>query len=365
MTLSSSRGWRTRSRSALALVVAVALFGASLPAFAQSASDKAQAVALFDEGKKLVKDGKYAEACPKFELSEKLDPGVGTLGSLADCYERAGKIASAWTTWRETASAAAAKGQADREKYARDKAKALEAKVPHFTISVPNDAKAPGLVVRFAGTKSDLLWDIAIPADPGTYTIEASAPGKKPYTTTMTLTAGAAPVTITIPPLEAGSGPSTMPTPTPTPTPVEATPTPTTDTNATPATTTTTMTTDVGGSSGSSQKTIAYVVGGVGVVGIVVGSIFGLKAKSKNSDADANCRPDDPTRCNSVGVQASDDAHSAATISTIAFAAGGAALVAGAVLWFTAPKDKEPSAPSVGLGFGVGSGFGLSAQGAF
>jgi hypothetical protein len=354
-----------RSR-AVASVLATILFATSLPAFAQSANDKATAVALFDQGKQLVKDGKYAEACPKFELSQKLDPGVGTLGSLADCYERAGKVASAWQTWRETAVAAASKGQADREKYARDKMKALEPKVPHFTIVVPTDSKLPGLSVRFAGTKSDLLWDIAIPADPGTYTLEANAPGRKTYTTTMTL-ALATTVTVTIPALEPGA-----PTPTPvpvegTPTPTEGTPTPTTEGSST---TTTTVTPDLGPSSGSGQRTAAYVVGGVGIVGIVVGSIFGLKAKSKNSDADANCRPDDSTRCNSAGVQASDDAHSAATISTIAFAAGGMALVAGAVLFFTAPKDSGASssgstAPTVGLGFGVGSGFGLSAQGSF
>src|SRR5262249_39330401 len=161
------------------------------------------------------------------ELSEKLDPGVGTLGSLADCYERAGKVASAWTTWRETAVAAASKGQADREKYARDKMKALEPKVPHFTIIVPSDSKVAGLTVRFAGTKSALLWDIATPADPGTYTLEANAPGHKTYTTTMTL-ALATTSTVTIPRLEAGA-------PTPTPVPVEATPTPT-DGTPTPTT---------------------------------------------------------------------------------------------------------------------------------
>jgi hypothetical protein len=356
---------RVRSR-VVACVVATALFTSSLPAFAQSAADKATAVALFDEGKKLVKDGKFAEGCPKFELSQKLDPGVGTLGSLADCYERAGKVASAWTTWRETAAAAAAKGQADREKFARDKAKALEAKVPHFTIVVPNESKAPGLVVRFASTKNDLLWDIAIAADPGTYTIEASAPGRKPFNTTLTLVAGGAIVTITIPPLEAGAGPSTTPTTTVGTTPTEGTPT-TTPTEGT--TTSAVVAPDAGTSSGSSQKTIAYVVGGVGVVGIVVGTIFGLKAKSKNSEANDNCRPDDPTRCNSAGVSLSDDAHTAAGISTIAFAAGGAALVAGAVLWFTAPKEsskESSSAPSVGLGFGVAhGGIGLSAQGEF
>jgi hypothetical protein len=318
-------------------------------------------VTLFDQGKQLVKDGKYAEACPKFELSQKLDPGVGTLGSLADCYEKAGKVASAWTTWRETAAAAAAKGQADREKFARDKAKALEPKVPHVIINAPSASSTPGLEVRVAGGASGLLLDIAVAMDPGTYTLEARAPGRKSYQTTVTLTAGGPTVTVTIPPLETGGGPATIPTTTPTTTPTDGTSTPPTDNG----TSTTSVTSDVGTSGGgSSQKTIAYVVGGVGIAGIVVGSIFGLRAKSKNSDANSNCRPDDPTRCNSTGVSLSDDAHSAATISTIAFAAGATALVGGIVLYFTAPK--EPSAPNVGVGFGVAhGGLGLTAQGAF
>ena len=75
-----------------------------------------------------------------------------------------------------------------------------------------------------------------------------------------------------------------------------------------------------------------------GIVGLAVGSVFGLQAKSKNDDAlqPANC----PTSklCNPSGLQLTDDAKSAATVSTVAFAAGGAALVGGVVLWLTAPK---------------------------
>lgn len=352
----------TRTQSGVAAIIALTLAAASLPAFGQSASDKATAVSLFDEGKKLVKAGKYAEACGKFELSQKLDPGVGTLGSLADCYEKAGKTASAWQAWRETAAAAASKGQADREKYARDKAKALEPKVAHVTITVPAASHVPGLEVHLDGSPGAILWEVAIPMDPGTHTIEARAPGRKTYATSIAVSPDGGATTVTIPPLDAESGTA----------PPIATTTPTTDTSplTSPTTVATTDTgapptaTDAPTSTWSSQKTAALAVGGVGVVGIVVGSIFGLRAKSKNDDANSNCRPDDPTRCTSTGVSLSDDAHSAATISTIAFIAGGAALVGGAVLWLTAPK--EPSSTNVGVGFGVANGgLGLTAQGAF
>ena len=66
------------------------------PAFAQSGSNKAAAEALFSEGRSLASAGKCDEAIPKFQASQKLDPGIGTLLNLADCYEKVGRTASAW-----------------------------------------------------------------------------------------------------------------------------------------------------------------------------------------------------------------------------------------------------------------------------
>ena len=66
----------------------------ALPVGAQS--NKATAEALFTEGRALATSGKCAEAIPKFQASQKLDPGVGTLLNLAECYEQVGKTASAW-----------------------------------------------------------------------------------------------------------------------------------------------------------------------------------------------------------------------------------------------------------------------------
>src|SRR6188508_1232334 len=74
-------------------------------------SRRAAAEALFIEGRRLVAEGKTAEGCAKFAESQALDPGVGTLLNLARCYERIGRTASAWTTYREAASRAQAAGQ--------------------------------------------------------------------------------------------------------------------------------------------------------------------------------------------------------------------------------------------------------------
>ena len=106
-----------RVAAPLALIVALASARTSLAQ--TSAADKAAAQALFDEGKRLMDAGQFAQACPKFADSEKLDPGVGTLLNLGVCYEKNGQTASAWATYKEAASAAANAGEAAREKYAR------------------------------------------------------------------------------------------------------------------------------------------------------------------------------------------------------------------------------------------------------
>jgi hypothetical protein len=89
-------------------------------------------------------------------------------------------------------------------------------------------------------------------------------------------------------------------------------------------------------------RTVGYSVGGVGAVGLVLGSIFGVLAFSKESDARARC-PD--TVCPTQdGVDRHDDARSSALISTIGFAAGAALVAAGGFLILT----SKPASPSHG-----------------
>ena len=103
----------------LASSMGLAALGTSSAARAQPNPEaKAAAEALFDEGRRLKGDGKFSEACPKFEESQKMAPGMGTLYNLADCYEHLGKLASAWTFYIEAAGAAQVAGQKDRADFA-------------------------------------------------------------------------------------------------------------------------------------------------------------------------------------------------------------------------------------------------------
>ena len=106
------------------------------------------------------------------------------------------------------------------------------------------------------------------------------------------------------------------------------------------------------------QRTIALIAGGIGVVGVGVGTVFGLKSKSEHDEAAKYC---DGSVCNdALGVSAGESAHSAGNVSTIAMIVGGVGLASAAVLWFTASRPSE--SPSVALGVGAGS---LQVRGSF
>ena len=90
----------------------------------------------------------------------------------------------------------------------------------------------------------------------------------------------------------------------------------------------------------STQKSFALAALGGGVVGVGVGTAFGVVGKLKNDQAlePQNCRTS--SYCTQTGLSLTDDAKHAATASTIAFSVGGGLLVVGAVLWFTAPSGS-------------------------
>ncbi len=125
----------------------------------------------------------------------------------------------------------------------------------------------------------------------------------------------------------------------------------------------------VHGSSGSSQRTVGWVIGGAGVLGVAAGSVFGLMASSKWSASQSDCAS--MTNCPhpSTAVSEHDAAASDGTISTIAFIAGGTAVAVGVLLEVLAPHDSAITgttrtplhvAPSVAPGLA-----GLSLTGAF
>ena len=91
-------------------------------------------------------------------------------------------------------------------------------------------------------------------------------------------------------------------------------------------------------SHGGGRKTAAYVVGGVGVAGIVVGSVTGALVLSKKSKVSDGCHAG---VCTQSGLDAANSGKSLATVSDIGFGVGIAGLAVGAVLWLTGGSDAS------------------------
>ncbi len=178
--------WKRLSRSlTLALALCLPLAGGAGEA---RGADTATAQVLFDEAKKLMAAGKHAEACPKLEESQKLDPGVGTQYNLASCYEQIGRVASAWSLFIEVAATSKAAGQPEREKVARQRAAALEPKLTRLAVNAPANAPADLKVTRDGQPIGQAQWGTAVPVDPGKHTVTAQVPGRVPFTATVELT---------------------------------------------------------------------------------------------------------------------------------------------------------------------------------
>ncbi|MFO0586690.1 MAG: hypothetical protein U0441_04095 [Polyangiaceae bacterium] len=201
------------------------------------AGDAAAAQALFDQAKKLMGEKRYSEACAKFEESQKQDPGLGTQTNLAICYESLGRTASAWSLYLDVASQAKATNQTEREKKARDAAKALEPKLSKLTVQVLSPAKL--IEVRRNGEiVSQAMWGTAIPVDPGLIKLTATAPDRSSWEKSLTVDKPGETV-VTVPELEKGK-PAAGYYPTDTPTGTTTNPAPTgTTTNPAPTSTST------------------------------------------------------------------------------------------------------------------------------
>jgi len=320
------------ARSAPALVALTLSFCSSRFAFAQSAADSATAQALFDEAKSLMANGHAAEACPKLEESQRLDPGSGTLVNLARCYEQTGKIASAWTKYLEAAAAAKQSGNADRENVAREQANALRPRLSTLVITLSPEAKGiAGLEVTRDGERvGQAQLGVALPADPGEHTIVAKAPGFAAWQSKTVVEGDATSTAVSVPALSAEAAPAAPSAPAPA----------RVDTGAT----------DVSGGLGT-QKIVALVAGGVGIVGLGVGTVFGLKSKSKHDEAANDCTGGSCTT--QAGVDAGNDAHAAGNVATVGMIVGVVGVAAGVTLWLTAPSGKEAPSAQVGLGLGT------------
>jgi hypothetical protein len=259
----------------------------------------AKAQAAFDEGRALMQKGRTREACSRLEESQQLDPGLGTMLNLADCYERLGRFASAHALFAQVAAESrATEGQQQREEVARARAVALETRVSQLIIEVPADA-GPELHVERDGTALDRgEWNVLSPIDPGVHRVRAWGPGVGDWSTEVRVGDDGELHEVAIP--RSDARPFLAPL----------------------------------------HRKVGLAAAGVGVAGVLVGGFFGLRAIAKKGDAErAGC---DGRSCDTPeSGELRDEARSAGGVATLAMGIGAGGLAAAAVLFWLVP-DPDP-----------------------
>lgn len=98
---------------------------------------------------------------------------------------------------------------------------------------------------------------------------------------------------------------------------------------------------------GNMLRAIGYVVGGLGVVGLATGGVFGYRAFDFNQRALDQCRAVDPSACTGDGKDSRDQAKAFAGGAIVTLAAGAALLVSGIALIVHAPHSAPSRMPLV------------------
>lgn len=288
-----------------------AIVCAALVSFAAPArADGADPDRLFADATALIGEERYADAIPLLEEAQRLDPGIGTQYNLAVCYGKTGKLALAWRNLVQVETLARAAGKKQREEAAHAMLEELRPRVSHAVVRVEERGE---VTVRMDG---DILApaDFAFVAlDPGTHTLEAVAPERKPFTSAITIRGEGEEHAVVVPVLDR----------------LEA---------KTEIRTVTTETTNT-------RRTLGWVVGGVGVAGLATAAVTGIMVLSAKSTADDHCHPDCVLPNGDVDTTGADAVHRGKTLLPInlaAFGVGIAGVGVGTFLLLTSSKKDPP-----------------------
>jgi len=317
-----------------------------------SPADSVTAEALFQQGRSLLLEERIAEACPKLQESFRVEPATGTLAAFAMCHEKQGKLASAWAEFTDVESRSRREGRKDREELARASATALTPRLSTLEIEVPPDVAAiSGLEIKRDGAlQGQAVWNVALPIDGGAHVVEATAPGRSPFSASVTVKVEGdrARLVVAAPGLvePTKSGPRAQ------------------------------MTTPRRPSDRSEREEPSAPFGalewtgigsaGAGVIALGAGGYFLATALGERSDAKKNCEGD---LCDETGLATRKDMVLHGNVATVLGVGGGVLVALGATLYFVgraSGSDARSSSDSARLRLDAGpSGMTARIEGAF
>ena len=315
------------------------------PAAAGDKPDSAQA--LFDTGVEQLEQKIYDKACPNIAESYRLDPRPGTLFTLAECEAQRGRLATALARYDEylvlyaTLPADKKAKQGTRPQDARSQKALLGPELPQLTLVLPANTPLGLVLTQDGAVIGEAALRVPLAVDPGEHIVTMQAPGGALKRVTVTIEKREK-KTLKLELPEVSERPTTI-APPQKPRNAPSVDGPPSSMLPSPSFTTT----------GPSVRRIgAFVAGGVGAAGVVVGAITGGLMLAKGNTASKNCTevPNDPgaAECkNPDWTAAGDSAKTFGLVSSIGWSLGLAGIGTATVLFITEPS-KPKAAPARG-----------------
>lgn len=322
--------------------------------------DRKEAAELFKEGIKFFDRGEFAKACPKFEAALELFDGIGTRGKLAECYERQGRLASAWRLYREVVRLSKRRGEKRRAKVAAKRARKLKPRLPRLIIKGGPSESLDGFNIEHNRVELHAsTYGKRIYVDPGTHLIVASAYDHKSWKKKVKLKLGQT-RKITVPKLRPAS--SRLDADEPEVVDVDDS-AGDTDSAGSVASARTDLFDDRPTSSSSGARVTGAVALGLGVIGMGVSMYLGYRAYDGYYDEESNplCPPP-PMLCDSQNEEEFEAVKRDANTSTVTFSAGAVLAATGVLLLWRFRKKPARAGVSLAPTFAPNA-FGLTLSG--
>jgi hypothetical protein len=340
------------SRILRAATVAAALMWCAAPSVAWAQSNAALAEQLFSEGLAASKAERWSAACEAFAGSNQAEPSAGTEINLGICSEKQKKYATA-LAWYDAAYRRSTESGKERPDKAKDAKAGYDRVLPlAHKLKVTTAKPVEGAVISRNGEKlpAAVVVNNETKLDPGKYTFELSAKGKKPITKEVSIPETPGTTTLDFPPMEDA--------------PIEKTPSGGGSEGGG-------GTTQIVVNDGSTQRTVGIIVGSAGILALLTAGglqILANNEDSKASDfrakaADPNTPADQRDDFEQAANTRKDAAKNNQLIAIVAGAGGVVLLGVGVVLYLTAPSAKTSGKPrvlpAVGPGY-AGASFGFT-----
>jgi hypothetical protein len=320
---SKVRPLRSVGRFVSSAAIALAVLSSAPAVHAQQkappSEQVAQAEARFFAGQKHYQEQKFHDALTEFRASYELVKSPNSLLYVARCYRELNQIATAYDTYvRLIAEAGTEKKYAKTKKAAEEEQAEIAGKVGRIVIDMPEDVRTPRVRVGYRNVDST-MYDRELTIEAGKVVVHADAPGHKPFDWQGEVAAGETRRVEVLLPVQLSEEEERA--------------------QARARKRASRIQTKM-----HPLRPLAYVSGGVGLLGLLTFGIFGSAASDRFEELDARC----DGRC-PPGEQDEVDAGRRETVAgNVGLAVGLVGLAGGVTIFLLTPSEPLTKPPAEG-----------------